>query len=218
MLLATAFVPGLAFAQLPLNGETPRGRLRDRYTRPQNAGRFDDSVRKLKGDDPEARLEAVRAFGELNDPKSIDYLIAAASDDDMRIRIKAIDTLGNIHAKDATPLLIQQLFMRDTTPPTQQRILVALGKIGDPRATSPVVDFLSRDVDVALRGNAIFALGDIGDDAAIPPLEALARDSREESLRRLAAEAVRKIRSRPAEPVVLPALAVERRGPGGQQP
>jgi HEAT repeat protein len=152
----------------------------------------------------------------VSDPKATEYLIAAASDTDMRIRIKAIDTLGNVKAKDATPLLIQQLFMRDTDVPTKQRLLASLGKIGDSRATSPIVDFLSRDVDPATRGTAIFALGEIGDRAALPALDALAKDERDEMLRGIAQEAARKIRDKPVPTVVPPALAVRQPGaPGG---
>src|SRR5439155_4477474 len=121
---------------------------------------------------------------------------------------------GHVKAKDATPLLVQQLFMRDTDLGTKQRILASLGKIGDRRATGPIMDFLSRTVDPAVRGNAIFALGDIGDPAALPSLEALAKEGQDPLLRSLAAEAVRKIRARPAPAVVPPALAVDRRGQG----
>ena len=220
--LATVLLPALAFAQdaiVPFGQEdSPRGHLRDRYRKPENSQKLSDSARKLKSEDVEERLDAIRTLGQLDDPKATEYLVAAASDPDMRVRIKAIDTLGRIHAKEATPLLIQQLFMRDTDLGTKQRILASLGKIGDTRATGPIMDFLSRDVDPAVRGNAIFALGDIGDPAAIPSLEAIAKDGGDEVLRSLAVEAIRKIRARPAPNVVPPALAIDRRGPGGPSP
>ncbi|HJW69492.1 MAG TPA: HEAT repeat domain-containing protein, partial [Candidatus Binatia bacterium] len=96
--------------------------------------------------------------------------------------------------------------------------LVALGKIGDPRATKPLVDFLARDGDRSLRGNAIFALGDIGDQAAVEPLQRFV-DGNDPALRTVAQTAVRKIRDRPAPEVVPSALAQERlraRAAGGQ--
>ena len=211
--LAVLLLPTLAAAQVPGDPEPPRTgtRLRDRYRTPQTTQKLSDNVRKLQGQDPNERLEAIHGLGELNEPKAIEYLVGAANDPDMRIRIKAIDTLGQIKAKDAISLLVQQLFMRDTDIGTKRRILVALGKIGDSRATGPFVDFLARDVDPSVRGNAIFALGDIGDPAAIARLETIANDGDAE-LRGLAAEAVRKIRARPAPSVVPPALAVDRRG------
>ncbi|TMB55752.1 MAG: HEAT repeat domain-containing protein, partial [Deltaproteobacteria bacterium] len=165
--LAVIAFPTIGVAQIPLDSQGRRG-LRDRYNGPQTNQKLDDNIRKLNGDDPEARLEAVRALGEINEPKAIEYLLQAANDPDMRIRIKAIDTLGNAHAKDASGLLIQQLFLRSTDLPTKQRILAALGKIGDTRATGPILDILSRDIDPAVRGNAIFALGEIGDHPRTP--------------------------------------------------
>ena len=212
--LAAVLAPTFASAQVPPDQDGPRTRLRDRYHAPQSAQKLNDNVRKLQSDDPEQRLEAIRGLGEINEPKAIEYLVAAANDPDMRIRIKAIDTLGQIKAKEATPLLIQQLFMRDTDLGTKRRILACLGKIGDTRATGPIVDFMARDVDPAVRGNAIYALGDIGDPAAIPALDALAKDGADPALRALAGEAVRKIRARPEPAVVPPALA-ERRERGG---
>ena len=217
--LATVVLPALAFAQdsiVPFGQEDgPRAHLRDRYRKPESSQKLSDSMRKLKSEDVEERLEAIRTLGQIDDPKATEALVGVASDLDMRVRIKAIDTLGLVKAKDATPLLVQQLFMRDTDLGTKQRILASLGKIGDKRATGPIMDFLSRNVDPAVRGNAIFALGDIGDPAALPSLEGLAKDGEDPLLRSLAAEAARKIRARPAPAVVPPALAVDRRGPGG---
>jgi HEAT repeat protein len=216
--LAIAALPTpAAVAQgIPLDTGSARAGARDKYGKPQATQKLDDNVRKLNGDDPEERLEAIKGLGELADgeKKAVDYLLQAANDPEPRIRLKAIDTLGSVKAKDATPLLVQQLFLRGTDLKTKQHILAALGKIGDARATRPIVDFLARDVDPAVRGNAIFALGDIGDRAALPPLEALAENQQDTVLRPLAQEAVRKIRERPPPPVIPPALKVDRRGPG----
>ena len=210
--LALVLAPGLLHAQ-PVPIDQPGGttHLRDQYKSPQNPQRLDDSLRKLKSDDPETRLEGIKGLGESSDPKAVEYLVGAASDPDMAIRVKAIDTLGQVKAKEATPLLVQQLFMRDTDLGTKRRILAALGKIGDDRATKPIIDFLARDVDPAIRGNAIYALGDIGDRSAVPTLDAVAKNADDPSLRALATEAIRRINERPAPDVVPSALANERR-------
>ena len=219
--LATVVLPALAFAQdniVPFGQEDgPRANLRDRYRKPESSQKLSDSMRKLKSEDVEERLEAIHTLGQIDDPKATEALVGVASDLDMRVRIKAIDTLGLVKAKDATPLLVQQLFMRDTDLGTKQRILACLGKIGDTTATGPIMDFLARDVDPGLRGNAIFALGDIGDPKAIPALERIASDG-DPILRGLATDSVRKIRQRPAPSVVPPALAVDRRGSAGSPP
>src|SRR5439155_1578417 len=124
--LATIVLPALAFAQdsiVPFGQEdSPRAHLRDRYRKPENSQKLSDSVRKLKSEDVEERLDAIRTLGQIDDPKATEALVAAASDLDMRVRIKAIDALGHVKAKDATPLLVQQLFMRDTDLGTTQRL------------------------------------------------------------------------------------------------
>jgi HEAT repeat protein len=125
----------------------------------------------------------------------------------MRVRIKAIDELGNRRATDATPLFVQQLFLRETDPAMRQRVLVALGKIGDPRSTRPICDFLSRELDTSTRGTAIFALGEIGDEQALGVLTKLANDPADPVTSRLAEEARRKITNREPPTVELPSLA-----------
>jgi HEAT repeat protein len=211
---ALLLAPAVSRAQ-PSDLQEPRQRLRDRYKTPQQNQRLDENVRKWKSEDPDERLEAVTGFGAVQDPKAIEYLLTAANDPDTRIRVKAIDVLGQVQAKEAVPLLVQRLFMRDTDLGTKQRCLAALGKIGDPRATKPILDFLSRDVETPVRGNAIYALGDIGDPAAVPALEQLAQHDADPTLRGLATEAIRRIKEKPAPPVVPPALVDRRRGEGG---
>lgn len=220
VLFAVAGMHGSVAAQAPSDLDAGRQRLRDRYNKPQAAAKLDDAIRKFKSeDDVGTRLEGIEELGRVeNDKKALDYILQAVNDPDPRVRVKAIDTLGDMQAKDATPLLVQQLFLRDTDLPTKRRILAALGKIGDPRAVGPISDFLSRNLDPSVRGNAIFALGDIGDRTALAPLEKLAQGG-DPTLRPLAQEAIRKIKERPAPAVVPPALAVERRsGPPAQTP
>ena len=202
-----------------------RGRLRDRYDKPRQQQKLDDAIRKFGEEDTPTRLEGVEGLGEnAEDAKAVDYLLRGASDADPSVRIKSIDVIGDARVKAAVPLLAQQLFMRDTTPGMKQHILGALGKIGDTRATKPILDFLARDIDPAMRGSAVFALGDIGDREALPTLEKLAKQSTDENFRGLAQSAIRKIEQRPPPTVVPPALAKERRprspdatGPGADE-
>ena len=212
-----AVLPAVALAQLnPLDtGTNTRGTgLRDRFnaatSRPQAKAKLDEALRNFNSDDEATRLDGVGQLGNVEDePKAIGYLLQAANDPDSAIRLKAIDVLGQVRTKDAVGPLVQQLFMRDTDPVTKQHILVTLGKIGDPKATKPILDFLARDTDRNIRGNAIFALGDIGDRAAIEPLQHIA-EGNDAALRSVAQSAVRKIRERPAPEVVPSALAQER--------
>lgn len=215
--LAALLAPAVALAQFPV--DSGRGRLRDRYQKPQASAKVEDAARKVLGEDADARLDGVRELAELDggEPKVAELLQRAATDTDQRVRVKAIQTMGSLRVKEATPFLVQQLFLRDTDEVVRRHILAALGRIRDARTTGPLLDFVARDVDPALRGNAIFALGEIGDAAAIKPLEALIAGGREPVLAAVAREAVRKIRDQPPPEVVPPALAAERRERDGRR-
>jgi HEAT repeat protein len=218
--LGMILLPAVALAQNPFDpSESPRTKLRDRQNRGQVSGpKVEDQVKKLASDDPEERIEGVRGLSESNDPKAVEYLIGAANDPDDRVRVKAIDTLGHLKAKEAVPVFVQKLFLRDTDQATKARLVAALGKIGDDRATSPLVDLLSREVDRPIYGNAVFALGEIGDPRAIPGLDKLAASTDDAALRTLATETSRKIRERPVPVVQPPALATDRRAPAAARP
>ncbi len=224
--LAIVSLPVLAAAQVPA-AQDGREKMRDRFNKDNGRGgaqaqaKFDEALRKFQDDDPQVKLEGIAALGTVagdDRAKAIGYLLQATNDPDTSFRIKSIDTLGNMQASEAVSPLVQQLFMRDTDRNTKQHILVALGKIGDERATKPIVDFLARGGDVAVRGNAIYALGEIGDKTALPPLEHIEKDGDDEALRTLARSAAQRIRERPAPEVLPPALAADRRrgGPGDQ--
>jgi hypothetical protein len=222
MALAVLLHPLVSSAQVPAAQEG-RERMRDRFNQQggrntaQAQAKFDEALRKFQDEDPPTKLEGIAALGTVGSddrPKAIGFLLQATNDPDTSFRIKSIDTLGNMQAREAVAPLVQQLFMRDTDRNTKQHILVALGKIGDPRATKPILDFLARGGDVAVRGNAIYALGEIGDKTALPPLETIEKGGDDEALRTLARTAAQRIRDKPAPEVLPPALASERRRGG----
>jgi HEAT repeat protein len=179
-------------------GQISSQQIRQRYDKNTKGTSIDDFVKKLESDDAEKRLEAVKSLGATKDNKAVEYLIGALGDSDMRVRAKALDMLGEMRATDATPVLIQQLFLRTTETPMKQRILAALGKIADPRATRPIMEFLRRDLDPATRGTAIFALGDIGSADAVDALSQIAQADDDQTVRRLAGEALTKVQAHQA--------------------
>ncbi|MEW6272144.1 MAG: HEAT repeat domain-containing protein [Thermodesulfobacteriota bacterium] len=176
-----------------------------RSTRQTNPGTsdIDEAAKNMRDDDAATRLEAVKALATSQDKEAIEHLIEATADLDPRVKIKAIDALGTLRAADATPVLVQMLYMRESEPWLKQRVLVALGKIGDTRAARPIVDFLARDTDVATRGTAIFALGEIGDPSSVPQLKTIGETSSDESLRRLTRDAIAKIEQKQVNPEVV---------------
>ena len=167
--------------------------VRQRYDRETKGSGVSDYARHMDSDDASERLKGVKSMAESTDPKAVEYLVQALGDPDMRVKAKAIDACGNLRATDATPVLIQQLFLRATDPEVTQRILAALGKIGDPRAAKPIEEFLGRDLDHATRGTAIYALGDIGDPSSLEFLQNLERTEPHPTIKRICREAEAKI-------------------------
>lgn len=191
--ILTSLVATAVLLAGPARGQISTNQMRDRYERNTKGKDIDDYVRKLNSEEPEKRLESVKSLGDSKDPKAVEYLVQALGDPDMRVKAKAIDTLGDLRATDATPVLIQHLFLRETDEDVKQRILASLGKIGDPQATPSIVEFLRRDLDPDVQGTAIFALGEIGASDALPALAGIQETSKNPTLQRLAREASTKI-------------------------
>jgi HEAT repeat protein len=190
---AVAALLALAGAQAA-RGQISADQVRQRYERNTKGGSIEEFAREMDSEDPAERLKGVKSMSEATDPKAVEYLVQALGDPDMRVKAKAIDACGNLRATDATPVLIQQLFLRGTDAEVKQRILAALGKIGDVRASKPIQEFLSRDLDYATRGTAVFALGDIGDPDSLEFLQTLERTEPHPTIKRIAREAQAKIR------------------------
>jgi HEAT repeat protein len=189
-----------AAAQVGLPGSNPQ-----RTTRQTNPGAsdLDESTKNLRDEDAAVRLEAVKALAASQDKKAVEHLIEATADLDPRVKIKAIDALGTLRAADATPVLVQVLYMKESEPWLQQRVLVSLGKIGDTRSAKPIVDFLSRDTDTATRGTAIYALGEIGDPNSVSDLRRIGDSASDETTQRLVNDAIGKIQQRQVNPEVV---------------
>jgi HEAT repeat protein len=197
----------IAFGALPaaaqLGGLGVPGQQRS--TRQQNPGTsdLDESTKNLRDEDAATRLEAVKQLAASQDKKAIEHLIEATADLDPRVKIKAIDALGTLRAADATPVLVQMLYMRESEPWLKQRVLVSLGKIGDTRSARPISDFLARDLDMETRGTAIYALGEIGDPNSVPELKRIGDSTTDETLQRLVRDAIAKIEQRQVNPEVV---------------
>lgn len=202
ILLVSALLASASSAQISSDD------VRQRYQKQsQGSANIDEQVRKLRSDDPIERLAGVKGLRASNDSKAFEFLIQAIGDKDVRIRVKAIEALAAMRATVATPVLVQHLFLTTTEVQMKQRILAALGEIGDPAAARPIMELLQRDLDPATRGTAVYALGDIGSTEAVSTLEKIANDDADATQRRLANEALAKIRHLEA------ARSKEARGP-----
>ena len=212
-LLATIVVASLARAQPA--PQDPRQRLRRNEDRPQARQQFDEALRKFRSDDLPERLEGIAAMGTLDrEPRAIEYLLEASNDPNPTVRVKAIDTLGTMRAEQATAPLLQRIFMRDCDVATKRRILAALGRIGDHRATGPLLELLDRDLPDDLKASALYALGEIGDEAARPTIEAYAARDASDPFSAVGKAALAKLNGRPAPVEVPPVLVGDDRGSG----
>jgi len=112
---------------------------------------------------------AIKALGELKDPRAVEPLIGIFTDrhteDSVRVMVAA--ALGKLRDPRAVEPLTKALFYKHK-PDLRNTAAWALGQIGDPRAVGPLIKSLDDQSDVCI--NAIEALGILGDPQAIRPL------------------------------------------------
>jgi HEAT repeat protein len=191
-------VPGSSDGMFGSSGDHS---VTSRYNKAKKGANLTEWVKRLGDDDPDKRLDAVKSLGDSNDPNAIDYLIQAVNDPDPRVEAKAVDYLGKLHAGDATPFLIQKLFTVGTKDQLRQRIVMTLGKIGDPRASLPLLQFVKQEEHPAdLRGAGIYAIGEIGDQTIRQELEQFNETEEDPRLKRLTSDAIYKIATRQVAP------------------
>jgi HEAT repeat protein len=192
-------VPGSASSVFSSAGDTS---VQSRYNKAKKGANISEWVKRLGDDDPDKRLDAVKSLGDSNDPKAIDYLIQAVNDPDPRVEAKAVDYLGRLHAADSTPFLVQKLFTVGTKDKLRQRIVMTLGKIGDPRASHPLLQYVMQDGgNVDIRGAGIYAIGEIADQSIRDDLKRFSEVEEDPRIKRLADEALIKIATRQPPPV-----------------
>jgi len=170
-----------------------------RYNRIAKGKNVDEWHKRIFDDDVKTRLDAVDSLGDAGTAESVKPLLDATSDPDPRVRAKAIDYLGMIGDRQATPLLTQYLFLHDIDAQSKQRILAALGRIRDPQSVSSLTLFTQQTPDEKLRCAALHALGEVGDPAATPVVERYAKSTDDAQVARIASDALQKIEIRAAE-------------------
>jgi HEAT repeat protein len=153
-------------------------------------------IRLLGDQDDYVRVQSAQALAHLGPEAevAVPALMTTLSDPQPGVRSSAAQALGTIGpaAREAAPLLMQ--ILKGPMPYERQAAAFALGRIGDARAVGPLQGLLT-EADWSGRWIAARALGDLGPSAkeAIPALEMLLSD-REERVRLIAAEALKKIK------------------------
>ncbi len=84
-------------------------------------------LRRLQGESPADRWKAIESLARLGDPRAVEPIIEALSDEDWRVRQKAAWALGFIG--DERALVPLRRALRDETEGVQEMILEALDQI-----------------------------------------------------------------------------------------
>jgi len=121
------------------------------------------------------RMQAARAFCELEDQRAIPRLIELLQDECPLVRVSAAYALGRNKSNEAIKPLIEQL-KQDWNGYVRKGIVWALGTCRAEMGLTPLISALKYDI-TAVRLWAASALGQLGDLQAVEPLtEALTKD------------------------------------------
>jgi len=208
---ATLTAPPLAFAQLGISPyhAGPQEDSRGPHAKALDGTDVDQWGRRLDSANVKDRLIAVEDLGLSDSPRAVTYLLKAMGDADLRVQSRAIDFLGSHRASDATPLLVQKLYLKGIPKVLRQHVLTALGRIGDPSASRPIVDYLSQEGNKDIRGTGIYALGEIGDITVESDLRKMADQESDARLKSLVDEALTKIARPPKQQYIPPSVPID---------
>jgi HEAT repeat protein len=179
---------------------------RGRLEREQRGNDVEQFAKRLESSDPADRIEAVEDLGLSSDSRAVNYLLKAVGDPDPRVQVLAVDFLGDRRSTDAAPLLVQKLFLTGAPQPFRLHLLAALGKIGDPRSSRPILDFISQEANADTRGTAIYTLGEIGDISVRQDLQRVRDGENDPRVQKVADDVLAKLGSgaRPANDRFVP--------------
>ena len=130
---------------------------------------------KLK--DKGIRTEAARALGEIGDPRASKALLDALEDTepDSPRHIAAL-ALGHLRDRGAVAPLLKVLTDKLEDECLRINAVIALGEIGDPRASKALLEVLNSTEPYWLRRRAASALGRLRDRGAVQSLSRIFRD------------------------------------------
>lgn len=200
---SSMLLPDAAFAQ----DQSRTHPAVQRYNRSAKGANVEEWKRRLSEPDVRTRLDAVDSLGTKGGDEAIRPLIEATADADYRVRTRAIDFLGTMRALEASPVLMQLLFLTDVGREEKLRALTALGRIGDPATSERLAIYAATIDDPDLASRAVYALGEIADPATKERVASLKGSRPGTDLDRLVDDALVKIQQKEtARPVEQPTL------------
>ena len=130
----------------------------------------------LSDGDPNLRMHAALALGQLRGHTAVPALIAALGDADQNVRFHAIEALGTLAAADAVEPLAAIAESGDFF--LAFAAIDALGKTDDARVAPRLCEMLG---DESLRRAIVDTLASLGDEDCVRPLVALLNDGAEDA-------------------------------------
>ena len=128
-------------------------------------------IELLRDADPNLRMHAALALGEVGSQQAVEALIGCLSDPDPNVRFHAIEALGVLGAPEAVEPLAEVASSGDFF--LAFAAVEALGRTDDARVAPTLTRLLGDD---ALRPGIVGALAQLGDEDAVPPLMTLLSD------------------------------------------
>jgi len=125
-------------------------------------------IELLSDPQPDLRMHAALALGNVGDPVAVPALISALDDEEPNVRFHAIEALGAVGAGDAVDRLAEIARSGDFF--LSFPAVAALGRTDDPRVASALTSLLD---DELLRPAVVDTLAQIGDEDAVAPLVAV---------------------------------------------
>ena len=130
-------------------------------------------IKSLRNQNPEVRIDAAKALGNMQAIEAVEPLITALEDPDVKVRMTVAEVLGKLQDGRAVEPLITAL--QDPKSSIKFHAAEALGKLHDSRAVEPLISALQDPEDV-VRFTTALALGELHDSRAVEPLIIAASD------------------------------------------
>lgn len=158
----------------------------------------------INSESPQLRLEGITALKRVAqfDATARESIRNMLYDTNPRVRMEAVDALGDLGDRDAAPLMGQML--SDADPNVRREAIDSFADWGHKESSALISQMLS-DPDANVRREAVTALGTLGASEAGSSLGQLLSDS-SASVRQQAADVLGRLKARNASPALIQAL------------